>query len=87
MNKEDFLRQAAYYKEGDSVILGVKYDATEQGNLILPVMEGDCDVIFITLLEKYIEQQYSNFDGIQSDCIDFYRNKFNELFDKMEDEL
>lgn len=47
----------------------------------------DIDDILMEVTAKYLEQQYSNFDGIQSDCIDFYRNKFNDLFDKMEDEL
>lgn len=47
----------------------------------------DIDKILIKVLENYIETQYSNFDGIQHDCIDFYRNKFNDLFDRLESEI
>jgi len=48
---------------------------------------NNIDDVLLDLTKTYIEDEYSNFDGIQHDCIDFYRNKFNDLFDKMEDEL
>lgn len=82
--KERMKQLVGYFTEEDNVLLALQ--DKKYGHIAIE-MTPDIDDILMEVTAKYIEQQYSNFDGIQHDCIDFYRNKFNNLFDKMEDEL
>jgi hypothetical protein len=78
------MKLAGFYRDGYSALIALH---DKDRDVIAIESTYDIDDILMEVTSKYIEQQYSNFDGIQHDCIDFYRNKFNALFDKMEDEL
>lgn len=82
--RERIKKLAAMFKDGDKALVAI-YDMDREQIAIESTY--DIDEILIMVLESYIETQYSNFDGIQHDCIDFYRNKFNELFDRLESEI
>ena len=82
--KERIKKLAGYYRDGDNALIALH---DKDRDVIAIESTYDIDDILMEVTSKYIEQQYSNFDGIQHDCIDFYRNKFNNLFDKMESEL
>lgn len=82
--KERIKKLAGFYRNGDNVLIALH---DKDKDLIEIEATYDIDDILMEVTSKYIEQQYSNFDGIQHDCIDFYRHKFNDLFDKLEEEL
>lgn len=84
MNKEEFRKKANYYREGDSALIAIQDG--DRGHIIINNTH-DIDDILMEVVDKYIKQQFSNFDGIQYDCIDFYRNKFNNLFDEIEKDV
>lgn len=82
--KERIKKLAGFYRDGDNALIALH---DKDRDVIAIESTYDIDDILMEVTSKYIEQQYSNFDGIQHDCIDFYRNKFNDLFDKMENEF
>jgi len=85
--KEQMQKILSYFTKKDNALVAIQ---DKQYGHIAIEMTPDIDDILMEVTSKYIEQQYSNFDGmqhIQRDCIDFYRNKFNKLFDDMENEL
>jgi hypothetical protein len=84
MDKDEFRKYASYYREGDDALIAIQ---DNDNGLIIIKNTTDIDDILLEVIDKYVKQQYSNFDGIQHDCIDFYRNKFVNLFDQMEGEL
>lgn len=84
MNKEKFRKCASYYREGDNALIAIQDN--DNGHIIIN-NTADIDDILLEVVDKYVKQQYNNFDGIQHDCVDFYRHKFNKLFDDIEKEI
>ena len=82
--REKIKKLAGMFRDGDKALVAIHDMDRDQ---ITIESTHDIDEILIKVLENYIETQYSNFDGIQHDCIDFYRNKFNNLFDELEKTL
>ena len=81
---ERMKRLLGYFTEEDNCLLAL-HDR-ESGNISIEATY-DIDDILIETTRNYIQQQYSNFEGIEIDCIDLYREKFNKMFDELEKEL
>lgn len=82
-NNYGFKSIADYYKKGDNALIAI--EDVESGHYI-STSAGDIENILFQQLKLFIENQFSNFDGIQYDCIDFYRNKINNLLDDLEND-
>jgi len=82
--KDRIKKLAGFFREGDNVLIALH----DKDRDIIKI-EATCDIddILMEVTSKYIQQQFDNFDGVQHDCIDFYRHKFNELFDELEKEF
>ena len=82
--KERMKQLIGYFTEEDNALFALQ--DKKYGHISIEATY-DIDDILMEVTSKYVEMQYSNFDGIQGDCIDFYRQKFKKLFDDMEVEL
>lgn len=84
ISREKFVKISKYYREGDNALIAIQ---DNDNSVIIHEFTNDIDDILLEVLPKYIEKNYADFDGRQTDCIEFYRCKINKLLDDMEKEL